>query len=71
MPSFRFTGKLPEHWEGDIFGTLSQAAGWRAVRVNEQQPDGIFHATIEHLRHTDFDDVRSAIEELGIEILGE
>ena len=69
MSSFSFTGKLPEHWEGDIYPKLVQAAGWRAVRINDEQPDGTFHATITKIHHADIADIRASMRELGIEIV--
>jgi hypothetical protein len=70
MSSFSFTGKLPDNWEGNIYGSLSQAAGWKSVQVNDERPDGTFHATIQRVHSVDFANIRRAIEELGIQILG-
>ncbi len=69
MSSYSFTGKLPEHWDGDIYPQLVQAAGWRALCIHDEQPNGIFHATIKQIHTADIANVRSAIKELGIEIL--
>lgn len=71
MPSFNFIGKLPDHWEGDIYPKILQAAGWSAVCINDEKPDGTFHATIRKIHHADIADIRTSLRELGIEIVSE